>query len=78
MGTYGLTPIKQIIISLENAYLMARVADNPKIQLFPESENQFFGKIPDLQIEFFNNNQGKINHLFFHQDGEEETGMLTH
>ena len=85
VGTYNLTsmnkaypmPPVNFVISLENGYLMAEGAKKPKTQLFPESETKFFGKIPDLQIEFFNNKQGKISHLIIHQDGESSTGIIS-
>ena len=70
-------PPVNFVISLENGYLMAEGAKKPKTQLFPESETKFFGKIPDLQIEFFNNKQGKISHLIIHQDGESSTGIIS-
>ena len=75
VGAYGLTPVKQLFISLENSYLMAQETNQPKTQLFSESETKFFGKIPDIQINFFNNKQGKISHFVLHQDGEDSTGV---
>lgn len=75
VGAYGLTSLKQLIISLENGYLVAQETNQPKTQLFPESETNFFGKIPDIQINFFKNKQGQISHLELHQDGETSTGI---
>lgn len=87
IGTYNLEPMAScyypitcLNISLESGHLMARAAhseNQPKTQLFPESETKFFGKTPDLQIEFFNNKQGKISHLIIHQDGENSTGIIS-
>lgn len=74
MGAYGLTPEKSIVLSLENGCLMAEITNQPKIQLFPESENKFFGKVPDIQIEFFNK-KNQISHLVLHQDGETSMGL---
>lgn len=68
--------IKDYEITLENGSLMACTPGQPKIQLFPESETKFFGKIPDVQIEFFINQQGKVTHLIQYQDGEESIGAL--
>jgi CubicO group peptidase (beta-lactamase class C family) len=75
VGGYGLTPLKQLVISLENEALMVQETNQAKIQLFPESETKFFGKIPDIQITFFYDNPGKIS-LLLHQDGEDSTGVL--
>lgn len=78
VGRYNLTsmnkaytmPMINFIISLENGYLMAETINQPKTQLFPESETKFFGKIPDVQIEFFSDKQDKLSHLILHQGGE--------
>ncbi len=78
VGPYGLTPLKQLVISLENGFLVTQETNQPKTQLFPESETQFFGKIPDIQINFFKNKQGQISHLELHQDGEISTGINHH
>lgn len=51
------------------------VTNEPKIQLHAESDTPFFGKIPDVQIEFINNAKGNVSHLVLHQDGEESTGV---
>ena len=75
VGPYGLTSCKQIDIALENGFLMTHVTNEPKIQLFYESDNRFFGKIPDVQIEFFYNEQSNVSHLILHQDGEDSTGI---
>lgn len=77
-GAYGLTQMKHIVISIENGQLMAQEENLPKTQLFPESEAKFFGRIPDVQIEFFNNIQGKVSHLVLHQNGEDSTGVKIH
>jgi CubicO group peptidase (beta-lactamase class C family) len=68
--------IKDYEITLENGSLMAQTSGQKKIKLFPESETKFFGKIPDVQIEFFVNQMGKITHLIQHQDGEESIAVL--
>jgi CubicO group peptidase (beta-lactamase class C family) len=78
VGSYGLTSLKQIDITLENDNLVAHVTNELKIKLYSESETHFFGKIPDLQIEFINNAQDNLSHLVLHQDGENSTGIKIH
>jgi len=83
VGTYNLTlmnkaypmPPVNFVITLEHGYLMAEGAKKPKTQLFPESETKFFGRIPDVQIEFISTARGKISKLVLHQDGEESVGI---
>lgn len=74
-GAYGLTSLRQFIISQENGYLILQEANQPNIKLFSESETKFFGKIPDIQINFYKNEQGQISHFLLHQDGENSTGL---
>ncbi len=75
VGAYGFTHLRQLIISLENGYLMVQEKNQPTIKLFPQSESKFFGEIPDIQIDFFKNEQGQISHLVLQQDGENSTGL---
>jgi len=78
IGPYGPTSFKQIILTFENDNLMMHITNEPKIQLFPESETQFFGKIPDVQLKFINNAPDNVSHLVLHQDGEDSTGIKIH
>ena len=83
IGTYTLTPMNiyyttqtsTLVICLENDSLVAQIANQSKIKLFPESETKFFSKIPDVQIEFFKNKQDKISHLLLDQDRDYSTGV---
>lgn len=65
-----------LIIAIDDDNLMAQSPTLPQTQLFLESESKFFGKIPDVQIEFFTNDQGKVSHLVLTQDGESLMGLL--
>ena len=86
IGSYTITPVNiyyttqtsTFVISLENDHLAAQVENQSKVTLIPESETKFFSKIPDVQIEFFQDQQGNISHLVLHQDEEESTGMKIH
>jgi hypothetical protein len=75
IGAYGLTQMKTFVITIENDHLVAQETNQPKIQLLPESETQFFGKIPDIQIHFYNDKQGNISHFELRQDGEVSIAM---
>ena len=66
--------MRQLVISLENGYLMIQETNQPKTQLFPESETKFCGRIPDVQIEFISAANGKISKFVLHQDGEDSIG----
>ena len=82
VGTYNLTsmnkaypmPPVNFVITLENGYLMAEGEKKLKIQLFPESETKFYGRIPDVQIEFISAAKDKVAKFVLYQDGEESIG----
>ena len=69
VGTYDIKPMMNLAISLENGRLMAQFNEQQKIQLFSESETVFFGKTPDIQIDFSENKQNKISYLNLYQSG---------
>jgi CubicO group peptidase (beta-lactamase class C family) len=70
VGAYGLIPLRQLTVSLENGHLLVQETNQSKIRLFPETKNKFFGKKSDIQIEFFNNAKDQIIYLVFSQDEE--------
>jgi predicted acyl esterase len=43
----------------------------PKIEIFPEAENQFFMKVLDVEIRFVRDVQGSVTGLVSKQNGEE-------
>jgi CubicO group peptidase (beta-lactamase class C family) len=74
IGTYDLSPTNKLEISIDDGNLMALVAYQPKIKLFPESETRFFSRIPDMQIEFLKDAQGSFTSLVLCQDEEDIKG----
>ena len=44
-----------------------------KIQLFPESEAEFFSKFPEVQYVFVKDEKGSVTHLRIRQGDEETT-----
>lgn len=82
VGTYSVTsmnkaypkPPVHFVITLEDGNLMVEGAKLPKTKLTPESETKFFGRIPDLQIEFIT--KEKVSKFVLHQDGECAIGEL--
>ena len=48
----------------------------PKAEVFPESETNFFAKVVDAQLTFVKDASGKVTHLVLHQNGEHEAKRL--
>jgi hypothetical protein len=84
VGSYTLTPVNiyyttqtsNLVIYLEKGHLVAQIKDNSKIKLFSESETKFFSATPDVQIEFLKDEQDRITHLIFQQDGDHFAGII--
>jgi CubicO group peptidase (beta-lactamase class C family) len=71
VGRYELTPKVHLTITREGDHLMVQPTGQPRLELFPESETEFFLKPIDVQIIFVKDGQGqgKVTHLMFHQGG---------
>jgi CubicO group peptidase (beta-lactamase class C family) len=78
VGTYELTfPDRAVpmIITLEEGQLLAKLGQQPKFPIFPESETLFFYKVVDAQLEFTKNEKGEISGLVLHQNGRNTKGV---
>lgn len=74
-GTYALSLLFAITITLDDGKLMAQATGQDKFQIFPESETKFFYKIVDAQISFERGSDGKVNKLVLHQNGQDMPGI---
>ena len=68
IGQYLLAPNFLITISKEQDKLYAQATGQARLELFPESEAEFFIKEVDAQITFVKNQKGQITHLILHQN----------
>ncbi len=69
VGQYQLAPNFILIITLEGDKLFAQATGQPKAQIFPESEREFFYKVVDAQITFETDSSGRATSLILHQNG---------
>jgi len=69
VGEYELAPNFIITITNEDGKLMGQPTGQPKAQLFPTSETEFFLKIVNAQVTFVKNEQGQVSQLILHQNG---------
>jgi CubicO group peptidase (beta-lactamase class C family) len=74
-GTYALSPLFAITITVEDGKLMAQATGQKKCQIFPESESKFFYKVVNAQITFDKDKDGKVTKLVLHQNGREMPGI---
>ena len=74
VGSYQLSPNFEITISREGDHLFEQATGQPKFEIFPESEKDFFLKVVDAQITFVTNSEGRAAGLVLHQNGRDIPG----
>jgi serine-type D-Ala-D-Ala carboxypeptidase/endopeptidase len=70
-GEYEVVPQFVVTISSEDGKLFAQATGQPRFQVFPESETEFFYKVVDAQITFAKDESGQVTHLVLHQNGQD-------
>jgi len=73
-GEYEIMPGFSIVISAEAGQLMGQATGQPKLELFAESETDFFLKVVDAQMIFDLDASGKITGLTLLQGGQKLPG----
>jgi serine-type D-Ala-D-Ala carboxypeptidase/endopeptidase len=69
IGRYQLTPTFVLAVTREGDHLFTQATGQPKIEIFPESEHDYFLKVVDAQITFLTDGQGRAGELILHQGG---------
>jgi len=69
VGQYQLAPNFILTVTDEGDKLFAQATGQPKFQIFPESEREFFFKVVDAQITFETDGSGRATSLTLHQNG---------
>ena len=74
VGKYQLAPTFVLAITREGDQLFAQATGQPKFQIFPESQHDFFLKVVDAQITFETDGNGRATSLTLHQNGANMPG----
>lgn len=75
VGNYRIAPTFSIAITYEGGMLKTQATNQPKFDIYPESEKKFFLKVVDAQLEFFTDETGKVTHLMLYQGGNQLKGV---
>jgi hypothetical protein len=67
VGKYEIHDKKHVDITLEDGNLYAQVTDQPRFQIYPESETRFFYKVFDVEISFAVKPSGEVLALTIHE-----------
>lgn len=73
-GSYRLQDGPFYVVTAKDNRLFTRVVGQPDIEIFPESETEFFMKVLPVQVTFVRDNDGKVDALVHHQNGTETPG----
>ncbi|HEY3927520.1 MAG TPA: serine hydrolase [Candidatus Koribacter sp.] len=73
VGQYRLAPSLVLTVTHEGSQFFVQLTGQPKFELFPESDHDFFIKTVDAQITFQTDSQGHATALVLHQGGVDQT-----
>jgi CubicO group peptidase (beta-lactamase class C family)/ketosteroid isomerase-like protein len=62
-----------LTVTREGDRVFAQLTGQPKFEIFPKSETEFFWKVVDAQVEFVKDDEGKVTHALHDQGGIELT-----
>jgi len=71
VGFYEVAPGRILAITREGTRIYAQMTDQIKAEIFPESTQEFFYKIADVQITFLASDDGTAAGLILHQAGRD-------
>lgn len=77
VGSFQLSPGFSIAITREGDRLYEQATGQQKVEIFPESEKEFFLKVVDAQITFVTDSQGRATEMILHQGGHDVHGKRT-
>jgi D-alanyl-D-alanine-carboxypeptidase/D-alanyl-D-alanine-endopeptidase len=73
-GRYELAPNFILTVTREGNHLFAQATGQPKFEVYPETDRDYFLKVVDAQITFVTDNQGRAKELILHQNGRNVPG----
>ena len=74
VGRYQLTPEFIITVTREGGHLFIQATGQPRFEVFPETEHDYFLKVVDAQISFDVDGNGRATQLILHQNGRDTAG----
>lgn len=71
VGKYQLAPGAVLSIFRQEDKLFTQLTGQPAIQIFPESETEYFLKVVNAQLTFVKGADGKVTQVVLHQNGRD-------
>jgi D-alanyl-D-alanine-carboxypeptidase/D-alanyl-D-alanine-endopeptidase len=75
IGRYQIAPAIVMTISRDGAHQMAQAGDQPKVELYPDGENEFRLQVVDAQVTFELDARGRATALVLHQLGRDQRAL---
>ena len=72
VGRYQATPQVLLTVSREGGQFYAQLTGQPKVEIFAESEREFFYKVVDAQLTFQTDAQERATAVVLHQLGQDQ------
>lgn len=57
------------MVTSQGNHLFAQLPEQPKFEIFPKSETEYFGTAVDAQVTFVKDAAGKVTKAIHHQNG---------
>jgi len=73
-GEYQIVPGFTLTVTREEDKLFIQATGQPRFQVYPSSETEFFYKVVDAQITFVKDSSGRVTGLVLHQGGRDMEG----
>jgi len=74
VGEYEISPGFNITVTLESGNLFIQATNQPRVNIYPESETKFFLKAVQANLEFKRNDAKQVEELVIYQNGAEMPG----
>ncbi len=63
-----------LAVSRDGDTLMVQSTGQPPVEIYPESETEFFIDVVDAQITFVKGEEGRVDEILLRQRGQESAG----
>ena len=70
-GRYEFINVGVLTVTTSEDRLFAQLSGQPKFEIFPSSENEFFWKVVDARLKFVRNDNGEVGKAILMQNGQQ-------
>ena len=74
VGVYELSPVFKITVTVKDGKIFGQATGQQPFEMFAKKDNLFFLKVVDAQVEFFKNDEGVVEKMVLHQNGQDIPG----